>query len=199
MTDTPPRLYLVLPPEGPTPAEAVPALKAALETRTIACVRLDLGAAEEAAWREAVNLFLPPCHAADVPLVVTDRDDLVEPLGLDGVHLAQSGAKVRALRKRLGTDRIIGADGGAERHRGMSLAEAGADYIALGPAPLAGAELYQWWSEMIETPVVAEGGVDLATAQAIAPFVDFLVPDPALVWADPKAALPPFAALFDEA
>ncbi|MEM6422106.1 MAG: thiamine phosphate synthase [Pseudomonadota bacterium] len=200
MTDTAaPCLYLIADEAVIAPEAAAERLPEALATGSVACVRIDMTpTALEADWRRVVNLLLPPCHEADVPLVVTDRDDLVLPLGLDGVHLASSTASVAGLRKTLGTDRIVGAHGGAERHRGMTLAEAGADYIALGPVAAASEDLYRWWSKMIATPLVAEGGVDLEAAQRIAPYVDFLAPDPALLWPDPADALPRFAALLSE-
>ncbi|MEL6481522.1 MAG: thiamine phosphate synthase [Pseudomonadota bacterium] len=200
MSEDAPRLYLVTP-RNASPEALVPGLEAALGLGLVACLRLDLDAADDDAWTQAVNLLMPACHAADVPLIVTDRPALVEPLGLDGVHLARSDASVKKLRAKLGTDRIIGASGGSSRHRAMTLAEAGADYVTLGPvsdggAPVEGKAddaLFQWWAEMIETPVVAEGGVDLAAARRLAETTDFIVPDPALVWPDPAKTLPAFA------
>ncbi|MEM6488340.1 MAG: thiamine phosphate synthase [Pseudomonadota bacterium] len=195
----PARLYLVSPvPQAPD-ADAGTALaarlEAALATGLVACLRLDLGArADDQAWTRAVNALLPICHAADVPLLATDRPALVAPLGLDGVHLVQSTASIRRLRSTLGADVIIGAWGGAERHRAMTLAEAGADYVSVGPVGPEAEAVYAWWSDMIETPLVAEGGVDPAAAARIGEIVDFATPDPALVWDDPAAALPAFAA-----
>ena len=60
---------------------------------------------------------------------------------------------------------------------------------ALGDGTVAEHDLFAWWSEMIEVPVVAEG-VDVETARALAPVADFVVPDPAF-WSDedPAAAL----------
>ena len=59
--------------------------------------------------------------------------------------------------------------------------EAGADYISFGPCGqndlgdgnLADTDLFQWWSQMIEVPVVAEGSISLETAEKLAPFTDF--------------------------
>ncbi len=45
---------------------------------------------------------------------------------------------MRDVRKALGADRIVGAFAGASRHKGMTLAEAGADYVAFGPVGEAG-------------------------------------------------------------
>lgn len=196
MTDLPDsRLYLVLP-QVFEPAGMATRLADVFSHVAIACVRIDLGAADEHAWTQAVNHAIGPCHDAEVALVVTDHFRLVEPLGLDGVHLsAAARTPVREVRKELGPDRIVGASAGASRHQGLVLAEAGADYVGLGPvgdagalgdAERAGDELFQWWAEMIETPCVAEGGVTVEHAQRLSPWTDFVVPDSA-IWQAPDA------------
>ena len=154
MTDqAAPRIYLVTPAMQDAEAFA-PDLAAVLAEVPIACVRLSLAeAADEDAWTRAVNHLLPVCHNADVPLVVTDHYRLVEPLGLDGVHLVSSRTPMRDVRKALGEDRIVGAYAGNSRHDAMVLAEAGADYVCLGPVgdtgalgsdDRAGDDLFQW-------------------------------------------------------
>jgi thiamine-phosphate pyrophosphorylase len=194
------RLYLVTP-ESMDPAAFAPLLTRALGTGAVACVRLDLGAAPEEAWRAVANHLLPVCYEADVALVVAEHWRLVQPLGLDGVHLggASGSTPVREVRKALGPDRIVGCFAGASRHRGMTMAEAGADYVAFGPVgetgllgdhARAGDDLFAWWSEMIETPCVAEGGLTPADAARLAPVADFVVPDRRLWGApDPVAAI----------
>jgi thiamine-phosphate pyrophosphorylase len=203
-TAPPARLYLVTPRDFEPEPFAVLAGRA-LTAHAIACLRLDLGAAPEEQWRVAANHLLPVTQAHDVALVIADHHRLVAPLGLDGVHLAASRTPVRDVRKALGPDRIIGAFAGVSRHIGMTLAEAGADYVAFGPVGETGAlgdgsragdEIFEWWAEMIETPVVAEGGVTPTDAARLAPYADFVVPDVA-VWSAPEgieAALAPYAA-----
>ena len=105
---------------------------------------------------------------------------------------------LRELRRDFGPDPIIGASAGASRHDGMAAGEAGADYITFGPvgetglgAPaLAEAELFAWWSEMSEVPVVAEGGLTPELITALAPITDFFAIGPE-IWHrdDPMAAL----------
>ena len=188
------RLYLVTPPRiGPG---FVPLLERVLAAAPVACLRIDLGEAAEADWRAAADLLTPPCHAAEVALLVAGHWRLVEPLGLDGVHLGDGRTPLREVRQALGADRIVGAWAGASRHRGMVLAEAGADYVAFGPVGDTGLlggderapdDLFQWWSEMIETPSVAEGGLAEADAARLAATADFVVPDRRL-WDDPDPA-----------
>ena len=194
-----PRLYLVTP-TGLAAEDLADKAGALLVTGAVACLRLDLGpAAEEEDWLRAANLLLPLAHGAEVPLLATDRAELVERLGLDGVHLTEQGPALGPLRKRLGKDVILGASGGAERHRAMSLAEGGADYVAIGPAtgPEAAAaeQLLAWWAEVIEVPSVAEGGVTPDVAKRLGETADFIVPGSEL-WAapDPAAALKAYEA-----
>jgi thiamine-phosphate pyrophosphorylase len=63
----------------------------------------------------------------------------------------------------------------------MTAAEIGADYVSFGPvgrtalgtgeaAPFA---LFEWWSEVIEVPVVAEGALDEALVATLSPVTDF--------------------------
>jgi thiamine-phosphate pyrophosphorylase len=177
------RLYLITPPAF-DPEAFAPRLAAALDAGGVACVRLDLAGSEDAI-RRAADALRPVCAAREVALTIAEHLRLVIPHGLDGVHLSDgSAATVRRAREALGPERIVGAWGGASKHRGMTAAEAGADYVALGPvaagalgtAPEADADLFPWWSEMIETPSVAEGGLTPERARALAATADFVAP-----------------------
>ncbi len=184
MTENASRIYLHLPQKF-DPAPFAEDLKRVLGAVEIACVRLDLGDASEDDWKRAADHLIDPCHEADVALVVTDHYRLVEPHGLDGVHIA-GRVSVRDARKALGKDRIVGAFAGTSRHSGMTLAEAGTDYVSFGPVGDTGTlgedtraedDLFAWWAEMIETPCVAEGGVTVADAARLTETTDFVVPD----------------------
>ena len=163
------RLYLVTPPVFD--AGVPDRVAALLDAFDVACLRLALPGAREDAVARAADALRPVAHARDVPLVVAGHPDLVPRLGLDGVHLEDGARRVGAVRKALGRDAIIGAFAGTSRHEGMTAGELGADYVAFGPfggagRPRALLEMLAWWSEMIEVPVVAEGGLtpDLAPA-----------------------------------
>jgi len=203
-------LYLVTPPAF-APGPFAERLAEALAAAEIACVRLALEAGE-AELRAAADALRPVCAARDVPLVIAAHVRLVGPLRLDGVHLPDgSPAAVRAARAALGAEAIVGASGGAARHRAMTAAEAGADYVslhpvsagALGDGAEAGPELFAWWAEMIETPCVAEGGLSPEIARALRATADFVAPrfsvwdapeGPAAAVAAYAAALAPTAA-----
>jgi len=197
------QLYLVTPPIV-TLEEFAPLLARLLDAVEIACVRLALATADEEALARAADRLRAEAHARDVPLVIADHFRLARRLGLDGVHLGDGPRHVRAAREALGAEAIVGAHARASRHDGMTAAEIGADYVSFGPladtglgdgvvAPL---DLFEWWSEMIEVPVVAEGGIDLARAAEIAASADFLALGDE-IWSHgdgPEAALAAYAA-----
>lgn len=180
--DTPeqPQIYLITPPE--IELSSFPdRLAAVLDAQEIACVRLALASRDEDRVARAADSLREVTHARDVALVITDHLLMVERLGLDGVHLSDAARSVRHARKELGEDAIVGSFCGPSRHDGMAAGEAGADYISFGPVRAstlddgshAPADLFQWWSEVIEVPVVAEGGLDVDQIRALAPYTDF--------------------------
>lgn len=176
-----PQIYLITPPDFDL--DTFPdRLAVVLDGADIACVRLALATADEDRVAHAADALREVAHARDVALVIARHTMLVDRLGLDGVHLTDGTRNIRTLRKDLGPDAIIGAFCGATRHDGISAAEAGADYVAFGPVgetPLgdgtrADPDLFAWWSEMIEVPVVAEGALDVDIVARLAPVTDFL-------------------------
>lgn len=192
-----PQIYLVTP-QAFDPEDFGDTLARVLDTVPVACLRLALTQEDEMVLARAADGLREIAHARDVPLVITQHAGLVERHGLDGVHLTDGSRSVRKVRKALGADAILGAYCGASRHDGMSAGEAGADYIAFGPVgqtslgteDRAGAELFGWWSEMIELPVVAEGALTADLVTALAPVTDFFAIG-AEIWKadDPAAAL----------
>ncbi|MEM1388781.1 MAG: thiamine phosphate synthase [Pseudomonadota bacterium] len=197
-----PQLYLIAPPDAD--ASAFPdTLARVLDAVPVACLRLSLASRDEGVWTQVGDAVRAVAHARDVPVVLGEHWQLAERLGLDGVHLQEDLRHIRAARKALGPDAIVGAGAGASRHAGLTAGEAGADYVAFSPcAPspfgdgaIAEADLFAWWSEMIELPVVAEGGLTPDLVAALAPVSDFFAIGPEIWTADdPAQALKSLAA-----
>lgn len=175
-----PQIYLVTPPAfelGSFPA----LLARVLDTHAVACIRLDMAGRDEDRIGRAADALREVAHARDVAIVISEHVMLSERLGLDGVHLPDASRSVRAARKELGPDAIVGSFCGTSRHDGLIAGEAGADYVSFGPVQgttLGAGEivdpgLFQWWSEMIEVPVVAEGGLTPDLVRNLAPYTDF--------------------------
>lgn len=195
--DAAPQIYLITPPE--VELSSFPdRLARVLDGADIACVRVALSSTDESQVSKTADVLREVCHARDVAIVIDRHLGLVAPLGLDGVHLADGARSVRAARKALGADAIVGAFCGTSRHDGMTAGEAGADYVSFGPVSatalgdgtVAEYDLLEWWSQMIEVPVVAEGAVDAAHAARLSEVTDFIALGQE-IWraADPLAAL----------
>ncbi len=117
----------------------------------------------------------------DLSVLINDDDGLAKELCADGVHISPNeeptAERYARIRDVLGSDRIVGADAGGSRHDAMTLAEAGADYVAFGiPAGVSNVErararqreLIAWWAEVFEPPVVALNIIDNAQSQEFA-------------------------------
>jgi thiamine-phosphate pyrophosphorylase len=169
-----------------------------LDATPIACLRLSLGTRDEDVLMRAADAAREVAHARDIAVVIDNHVILADRLGLDGVHLTDGSRNVRKARKDLGPDAIVGAFCGGSRHDGMTAGEAGADYAAFGPigattlgdGSRAEYDLFEWWSEVIEVPIIAEGAL---TADLVARFgqvADFFAVGEEIWGADdPLAAL----------
>ena len=192
-----PQITLVTPPE--LELSIFPDLLGrCLDAVPVACLRLALSTREEDRIARAADALREVAHARDIPLVIEGHVLLVGRLGLDGVHLGDGARSVRKVRKDLGADAIVGAFCGASRHDGLTAGELGADYVSFGPVGpsalgdgrRAERDLFEWWSEMIEIPVQAEGTLDEPQVRDLAPVTDFFAFG-AEIWSsdDPVARL----------
>jgi thiamine-phosphate pyrophosphorylase len=185
MNDSPAacRLYLITPERIDLQAFRDD-LAAALDAGEVACVQLRLKGIDDDAIRRAAECLCPIAQARDVAFLLNDRPDLARATGCDGVHVGQEDASYDEARRIVGPGGIVGVTCHDSRHLAIEAAERGADYVAFGaffptatkdakghPEP----EILEWWSEMMEIPCVAIGGI---TAANCAPLVragaDFL-------------------------
>lgn len=178
--DERPQIILITPPA--IDLEVFPdRLAAVLDAVEVACLRLSLATRDEDTLLRAGDACRLVAHDRDVAIVIENHVLLAERLGLDGVHLTDGARSVRKVRKDLGNDAIVGAFCGTTRHEGISAGEAGADYAAFGPVgdttlgkgERAGIELFEWWSQMIEVPCIAEGALTAELIGQFGPVTDF--------------------------
>ncbi len=178
------RLYLVTPPR----LDAVTfrdQLAAALDAGDVGAVQLRLKDVDDDAVRRAIDVLRPVAQSRGVAFLLNDRPDLACATGCDGAHVGQADMAVREARRILGPDLMLGVSCHGSRELAMNGGEDGADYVAFGAffptgtkadAPVeAELELLAWWSEIMELPCVAIGGI---TPENCAPLVqagaDFL-------------------------
>lgn len=176
-------------------------LAALLDAAPVACVRLDMHASVEDEVLRAADTLRPVCHERDVAFLLTDHFRLVQQTGCDGVHLTNGTSDIRAARAEIDQEGIVGAYCGASRHSGLTAGEIGVEYVSFGPLGDTGLgagntaphDLFGWWSETIEIPVVAEGGLDEAMLSAMKEVTDFFALGPE-VWhaAEPAKSLKRF-------
>ena len=192
-----PQIYLVTP--SILDLETYPVqLAQILDTVDIACLRLGLSSTDEDEIARTADALRDVAHARDIMLVIERHALMVDRLGLDGVHLTDGGRNLRQLRKDMGNDIILGAFCNTSRHEGIGAGEAGADYVSFGPVVAStlgdgnqvDPELLSWWSEMIEVPVVVEGGLTQGIIRNLSNKVDFFAIGPE-IWSteDPLVSL----------
>lgn len=195
--DDRPQITLITPPAF-DPETFRDRIARVLDGVEIACLRLSLGTKDEDVLMRAADAAREVAHARDVAVVIDNHLILAERLGLDGVHLTDGARSVRTARKDLGADAIVGAFCRASKHDGMTAGEAGADYVAFGPVgetrlgdgSRAEFELFEWWSEVIEVPIIAEGALTADLVARFGPVTDFFAVGEEIWGAeDPLAAL----------
>lgn len=177
------QIYLVTPP-ALDPALFAPRLAEALDAGQVAAVQLRLKTATDAQWRHAAAALRPIVQSRGAAFLLNDRPDLAAALGCDGAHVGQEDTQAAEARRILGPELQLGVTCHDSRDLAMRAGEAGADYVAFGAfyptatkdAPIrADPEILAWWSETMELPCVAIGGI---TAANCAPLVqagaDFL-------------------------
>jgi thiamine-phosphate pyrophosphorylase len=187
------RLYLVTPPAF-DPFVFRDALATALDAGDVAAVQLRLKNTPDDELRRVIDLLRPAVQSRNVAFLLNDRPDLAVAHGCDGAHVGQEDMPVEEARRILG-DLTLGVTCHNSRELACDAGEAGADYVAFGAffptntkdAPIrAEPEILAWWSEMMELPCVAIGGI---TAENCAPLVqagaDFLAVVGA-VWSHPE-------------
>ena len=189
------RLYLITPP-ALDPMAFRDVLAAALDAGDVAAVQLRLKDLDDDALRRAIDALRPVVQAREVAFLMNDRPDLAVAQGCDGAHVGQTDTPAAVARKILG-GLTMGITCHASRDLAMTAGEEGADYVAFGAffhtttkdaTTQADPEVLRWWSDLMELPCVAIGGI---TAANCAPLVqagaNFLAVVGA-VWNHPEGA-----------
>jgi thiamine-phosphate pyrophosphorylase len=161
------RVYLITPPRL-DPAPFAGLLAAALDGGDVAAVQLRLKDVGDDEWKRAIDALRPVAQSRGVAFLLNDRADLVKATGCDGAHVGQDDMPAREARRLMGPDLTLGVTCKGSRDLAMQAGEDGADYVAFGAffpsttkavTNLLDPEILQWWSEMMELPSCAIGGI----------------------------------------
>ena len=176
-----PEIYLITPPI--TDSEIfLYKLQKVIKKNKISCVRLRLSSTKDKEIIETTLLVKKLLDQWKIPLLIENHYKIVTQLELNGVHLTDGGHSITKVRQELGSNHIIGTFCGNSKHQALIAAENGADYVSIGPlaeskfsndekAPI---DIFKWWSEVIEIPIVAEGSIDQITMKALLKYSDFI-------------------------
>jgi thiamine-phosphate pyrophosphorylase len=197
------RLYLVTPPVL-APARFRDTLAEALDAGDVAAVQLRLKGWSEEDLQRAIDVLRPVAQDRDVAFLLNDNPALAVSSGCDGAHVGQDDMPAAQARAVLGKTLMLGVTCHGSRDLAMDAGHAGADYVAFGaffpsttkePPAMAELDLLSWWSELMELPCVAIGGITPENCgPVIAAGADFLAVS-ASVWSHkngPAAAVRAF-------
>ena len=168
-------LYLITPPVLPGGFDRL--LAEALDAGEVPALQLRLKDADDDTIRRTVDLLRPVAHARGTALILNDRPDLAIETGCDGAHVGADDMPPADARRLLGKRLQLGVSCYDSRDAALRAGEAEADYVAFGaffPSTTkttgfqADTELLAWWSEIMELPAVAIGGI---TPENCAPLV----------------------------
>jgi thiamine-phosphate pyrophosphorylase len=186
-------LYLLTPPD--LPANFATLLAQALDAGEVAALQLRLKNVADDDILRAIDLVRPIAQSRGVALILNDRPDLAVMSGCDGAHIGAEDTAASEARKILGPKLQLGVSCYDSRDLALQAGQAGADYVAFGAffrsstkiTPIQGdVDLLSWWSEIMELPVVAIGGI---TAENCGPLVragaNFLAVT-AAIWSHPE-------------
>ena len=191
-SSSPCQLYVITPPTL-APARFRDTLAAALDGGEVAAVQLRLKDWQADDLRRAIDVLRPVAQDRGVAFLLNDNPSLAVQSGCDGAHVGQDDMPAADARRVL-KDLTLGVTCHDSRDLAMTAGEAGADYVAFGaffpsttkvPPAMADLDLLRWWSELMEVPCVAIGGI---TPENCRPLVtagaDFLAVS-AAVWDHP--------------
>ncbi len=173
----PAQIYLLTPPHISDLDGFAVQLDAVCAAVEIASLQIRLKGVDTAQISEAFAVLAPIARRHGSIVILNDDPELAQELGADGVHVGQSDMSVKAARKLLGPDKVIGATAHNSRHLAMLAGEAGADYVAFGafyPSATkkteftATPDLLSWWRDLFELPCVAIGGITPQNAGVLA-------------------------------
>ena len=157
------------------PARFRDTLAAALDAGDVAAVQLRLKSWPADDLARAIDILRPVAQSREVAFLLNDDPALAKQTGCDGAHVGQDDMKTADARRVLG-DLTLGVTCHASRDIAMTAGEQGADYVAFGafyptttkePPQMAEAEILTWWSELMELPCVAIGGITPANCRPL--------------------------------
>lgn len=133
----------------------------------ITCLQLREKDMESEEFLEEAYEIKSVCKEYNVPFIINDNVEIAVKCGADGVHIGQSDMDVKAARKRIGENMLLGVSA-QTAEQAVKAQQAGADYIGVGTVFPTSTKLdadfvsYDMLKEIcdgVDIPVVAIGGI----------------------------------------
>jgi thiamine-phosphate pyrophosphorylase len=117
------------------------------------------------------------CREQHIPFIINDDIELAIAINADGVHIGQEDEPIEEVRKKIGSDKIIGVSVHSY-DEAITALEGGADYFGIGPVfptktkldakPSNGTKLIEELRERgIVIPIVGIGGITVVNAGSV--------------------------------
>ena len=134
---------------------------------------------DEEAFLEEAKEIQKLCARYGVPFVINDNVEIAAAVNADGVHVGQSDMEALDVRRKLGTDKIIGVSAQTVE-QALKAQEHGADYLGVGvsgfelkdvkeaDAVEVSHETVKAICEAVDIPVIAIGGITKENVKELA-------------------------------
>lgn len=134
----------------------------------VTCVQLREKKLENKAFVEEAIKMKRLCQKYHVPLIINDNVDVLLESDADGIHVGQSDMNAQDVRKRIGSDKILGVSVQTVQ-QAMKAQQDGADYLGVGAvfstktkknAMEVDFTTLKTICDIVDIPIVAIGGID---------------------------------------
>ena len=151
-------------------------VEAALGGGDVASVIIPQYGLDDATFQSHCELLVPIIQAAGAAALVADNSRVAGRVRADGLHISGNAEELSEAVEKHTPQLIVGGGNAMDRHHALEMGEVKPDYIFFGKlhgdikleAHSKNLALAEWWAAMIEIPCMVMGGLDPASALAVA-------------------------------
>lgn len=145
--------------------------------RGVPVIQLREKSLDDEALMKLASSLVEATRGSGTLMVVNDRPDIAVRVGADGAHVGTGDLAAGEARRILGPRALLGVSGNAPEEARAALS-AGADYVGVGPVfptetkpdactPVGVSTIRRMASAVPDLPIVAVGGINIATASRV--------------------------------
>ena len=161
---------------APVHENAAGQVREALSGGDVASVIIAKGGLSEQAYRVHAEAIVPLVQLAGAAALLVDDTQLLGRTEADGMFVPSGLENLKAMLARFSPKKIVGYGGAKERHSALEAGELNPDFIFFGKidgdikakAHPKNLGLAEWWSTMIEVPIVVMAGSSIDSVVEVA-------------------------------